>query len=255
MNYMISAGTDIGIKRETNQDSIYVRSISSPQGRMVFAALCDGMGGLSSGEVASATLTGAFSEWVSVTLPLLSKTRLEDDIIRREWRSLITCQNEKLMKYGECHGISLGTTVVVLLITAHRYYLLNVGDSRAYEISKTIAQITNDHTLIARELALGHITSEEAIQDPRHNVLLQCIGASRVVRPDMFFGETQKDAVYLLCSDGFRHKITSEEIRSHLEPEELVSEDILQQRVQALINLNKQREEEDNISVITIRTF
>ena len=63
MNFIISATTDIGTTKKTNQDSLSMKVIRTPAGRMVFAVLCDGMGGLSSGEVASATVVKAFHEW------------------------------------------------------------------------------------------------------------------------------------------------------------------------------------------------
>ena len=67
--------------------------------------------------------------------------------------------------------------------------------------------------MVAREVELGHITPEEAEKDYRRSVLLQCVGASDQVYPDMFFGTTRLNAVYMLCSDGFRHEITECDIR------------------------------------------
>ena len=46
MNFIVSATTDIGLTKSTNQDSLSMRVINTSQGRMVFALLCDGMGGL-----------------------------------------------------------------------------------------------------------------------------------------------------------------------------------------------------------------
>ena len=86
-------------------------------------------------------------------------------------------------------------------------------------------------------------------------MLLQCIGASDSVYPDFFFGEVKKDAVYMLCSDGFRHEITSEEIYAYMNPDRMLSAEQMKENEVALINLNKQRQESDNISVITIRTY
>ena len=63
MNFLVSSETDIGISKKTNQDSHVVRIYSTPIGRVVMAVLCDGMGGLSKGEVASASLVRAFCNW------------------------------------------------------------------------------------------------------------------------------------------------------------------------------------------------
>lgn len=54
MNFLVSANTDVGTVKTTNQDSLDIKVLNTVQGKMVFAILCDGMGGLANGEVASA---------------------------------------------------------------------------------------------------------------------------------------------------------------------------------------------------------
>lgn len=255
MNYIVAAKTDIGTTKNANQDSFSVKVINTQQGRMVFAILCDGMGGLAKGEVASATVIKAFDKWVNEDLPALCCGKIEDYVIREQWYSIIETQNELIKVYGERQGIRLGTTAVVMLLTQDKYYVLNVGDSRAYELSSGLRQITVDQTFVAREVALGNMTEEQAKVDERRNVLLQCVGASDKVYPEMFYGEVLKDAVYVLCSDGFRHEITSEEIFENLRPELMTDDNIMHQRAEMLINVNKQRKERDNISVVLIRSF
>jgi len=73
--------------------------------------------------------------------------------------------------------------------------------------------------------------------------------------PDFFFGQTKKDAVYLLCSDGFRHVVSPLELYQAFAPQLMQSAEIMKQREVEIIELNKARQETDNISVITIRTF
>jgi len=255
MNFIISGTTDIGITKETNQDSLSLRVMNTRQGRMAFAILCDGMGGLEKGELASATVIRRFNEWVDTDLRVLSENPLEDSVIRAQWEKIVTEQNEKIKAFGGRLGIRLGTTVVAMLITQKRYYILNVGDSRAYELSYDIQLLTHDQTFVAREVSLGNMTEEEAMQDERRSVLLQCVGASDEVYPDMFFGTPKNNAIYLLCSDGFRHEISSAEIFSAMRPENLINEEAMQYASRSLIELNKQREEEDNISVALIRTY
>ena len=222
---------------------------------MVFAALCDGMGGLDKGEVASASVIHAFSNWVTNNLPQLCNRPIEDGVIRQQWEEIIHNQNETIKLYGKRQGVRLGTTAVVILLTQFRYYILNVGDSRVYEITDTVNQLTTDQTFIAREIALGNMTEEEAMNDERKNVLLQCVGASDAVYPDMMFGEVKSDAIYMLCSDGFRHEITNDEIFEKLNPGVLFSEDVMKKNTEDLIELNKIRKERDNITVGLIRTF
>lgn len=255
MNFIISAATDIGIKKETNQDSLTIKTIRTKQGRMVFALLCDGMGGLEKGEIASATVIHAFEDWVLHSLPALCEAPIEDYIIRQQWETIIANQNNIIMNYGKRQGIRLGTTVVAMLLTESRYYIMNVGDSRAYELTSEVKQITTDQTFVEREISLGNMTREQAENDERRNVLLQCCGSSDVVYPDMFFGETKQNAVYMLCSDGFRHEITVEELYNKLKPDVLYHQESMEKHAKELIELNKQRNEKDNISVALVRTF
>lgn len=255
MNFIISANTDIGISKSTNQDSLTSMVINTPQGRMVLAVLCDGMGGLEKGEVASASVIGAFRRWATEVLPQLCHQPLEDMVIRSQWEQIVTEQNRTIKAFGARQGVRLGTTVVAMLLTQTRYYILNVGDSRAYELTTCLRQITSDQTFVAREVALGHMTEEQAMVDSRRSVLLQCVGASDEVYPDMFFGDVQPDAVYMLCSDGFRHEITEQEIFAALQPGVLFDEQTMQQHTLGLIELNKQRQERDNISASLVRTF
>ncbi len=255
MNFIVSATTDIGTTKTTNQDSLSVKVLNTSQGRMVYAILCDGMGGLAKGEVASASVIRAFDNWVHTSLRELCNAPIEDYVIRTQWEQIITSQNHTIKTYGARQGVRLGTTAVVMLITEKRYYIMNVGDSRAYEISDELKQLTQDQTFVAREIMLGNMTEEEAKTDERRNVLLQCVGASDEVYPDMFFGETKENAVYMLCSDGFRHEISPEEIYAGFCPMQLVNEQMMQQNAVNLIELNKNRDEKDNISVVLVRTL
>ncbi len=254
MDFLISASTDIGISKKTNQDSYSVISVNTRLGKMVVAVLCDGMGGLSKGEIASATVIDAFRTWTTQRLPELCKTEITETVIQNEWCDIAVIYNQKIKNYGANQGIDLGTTLAALLLTDSKYYIINIGDSRVYELTEQAKVLTKDQTLVARETELGIITEEQARTDPRRSVLLQCIGASEQVIPDMFFGETKKDAVYMLCSDGFRHEISSEEIYQHLNAQKVKTSAQMKENIGTLIELNKQRQEHDNISVITIRT-
>ena len=255
MNYIISAATDVGIKKNTNQDSLTVKKINAYGKKMAFALLCDGMGGLSKGEVASTQLVRVFDNWVMEELPLMMQTGIVEQRIREQWNHIVQTQNNIIMNYGKSQGVSLGTTVVAILITDERYYIMNVGDSRAYQITNYVKQLTKDQTVVAREVEMEMITQEQAEIDPRRSVLLQCVGASDVVNPEFIFGDTRKDATYMLCSDGFRHEISQGEILEYLEPDKVTDENIMKNNMEHLINLNKLRMEQDNISVISIRTY
>lgn len=253
MDFIISASTDVGIRRAVNQDSLFVRKLHTAIGKMVFAVLCDGMGGLKYGEVASAVLIDAFTDWMYIYLPKLSQRQLEDYIIREQWIAVINAQNSRIREFGMQNNCSVGSTITALLLTENRYFLLNIGDSRAYEIADQVVQLTYDHTVVANEVRLGNLTPEQAELAPGQNILTKCVGVAESVYPDMFFGDTKRNAVYMLCSDGFRHKISAEEMRGYLLSEGYQSISAMKKE-EYLIELNKQRGETDNISVITIYT-
>lgn len=255
MNFIISADTDIGTTKNTNQDSYCAQVFETSIGRMVFIVLCDGMGGLAKGEVASATVVNAYKRWAENKLPILCESGISDVDIRHDWVDIAVEYNEKIKLYGQSCGVSMGTTVTTMLITEQRYYILNVGDTRAYEISDSVKILTHDQTVVAHEVELGHITQEQAKNDSRRSVLLQCVGASDAVYPDMFFGDVKKNAVYMLCTDGFRHEINEEEIYRYLNAEQMRHADGMQSNIRALIELDKQRQERDNITAVAVRTF
>lgn len=255
MDFMISAATDIGLVKKTNQDSYCIRRYKTSRGPIVFAILCDGMGGLAKGEVASASVINAYLNWAENRLPELCAAPLREEEIRRDWIKLAKQYNEKIKYYGASCGVALGTTLTAILLTQEQYYVINVGDSRTYEISSGLKQITKDHSFVSQEVALGRMTPEQAKTDPRRNVLLQCVGASDTVEPDFFTGKTIQNGIYMLCSDGFRHEISPEEILEFLNPHSIDSKELLGKRLVYLIELNKARHERDNITVAAIKTF
>lgn len=255
MDFIIQAVTDVGNVKETNQDSMSVKRLSTCQGAMVFAILCDGMGGLSKGEVASASVVRAFEQWVSQELQGLVRFPIDEAVIKSQWEGVLQEQNQEIQAYSKRTGCSMGTTAVILLLTQEKYYIMNVGDSRAYELQTELRQLTEDQTLVAEEVRKGILTEEQAKTDARRSVLLQCVGASENIFPAMYSGEIKKDAVYFLCSDGFYHEISEEEIAYYLQPAALSDAQAMEKNGNYLIFLDKQRQERDNISLVMIRCY
>ena len=254
MDYMLTALTDVGLVKKTNQDSLLLRTADCAAGRVCFAVLCDGMGGLAKGELASAEVIHAFGDWFVTRFPALAEAGLQDGVLRAEWTALVNDLNRRIQTYGRQNGIQLGTTITAALITPARYYILNVGDSRAYLLSDALYQLTEDQSYVQNLVRRGEITPEEALTHPQRNVLLQCIGASENVFPDMYFGDTRPGQVFMLCCDGFRHEIQPEEFWTYLNPLQLADEPAMRQSCQYLIDLNKYRQETDNITVAVIKT-
>lgn len=254
MKYLISAATDAGPKRLENQDSMLVKQANFKGEQLVLAVLCDGMGGLQRGEVASAAMIRGFQNWFDrKLLGLLLGEAMEKQIFN-SWNEVIQSANQRLYQYGMERNLRIGTTVTAMLFWKRKYYIAHVGDSRAYELRKRLIQLTRDQTLVQREVDCGVLSREQARRDSRRNVLLQCVGASKTVKPVYRAGETFKEAVYLLCCDGFCHLLDEQELFEAFAPEKMTSESELTQTGEKMIRLNKDRGEQDNISVIAIRT-
>ncbi|MCC8164428.1 MAG: serine/threonine-protein phosphatase [Lachnospiraceae bacterium] len=253
MNFKITAHTDIGIKKSTNQDSVLMKIAQTDYGKVLLAAVCDGMGGLARGELASATLVRMLSRWFEQEFPALLYQGLSIDVLKKSWEDLVYRANERISKYGRAIRAEMGTTMVVLLIIDRVYYIINVGDSRIYILKDELTQITKDQTFIQREMDEGRMTYQEARRDPRRNVLLQCVGASPVIVPDYYSGTVDSGSMFLLCSDGFRHTISVDELYQYLNPYRLLNEQSMLENLQYLVELNKYRQETDNISAALVR--
>lgn len=255
MEFLTAVHTDVGIKKSTNQDSVLIQIADTDYGKVTFAVVCDGMGGLAKGELASATVIRKLSDWFNNQFPNLLYKGMDENELRHSWENLIFSANDTIQKYGRLNNVNLGTTLAMILIVQEKYYVMNIGDSRVYKISDGMHQITKDQTYVQREMDAGRMTPEQAKKDPQRNVLLQCIGASAYIEPDFMAGQVSNGEVYMLCSDGFRHIISNEEFYEKLNPMILTNEKIMKDNLEYLTELNKYRREEDNISAIAIKTY
>lgn len=252
MRFIATADSDIGISKDTNQDSVLIKHAKTDDTEILLAIVCDGMGGLSKGELASATVIRAFAKWFDEELPY-ELENVELQVIGAKWSLLLKELNAQILEYSKENGIEgVGTTFSGILFIDEQYVIGHVGDTRVYHIADSLTQLTTDQTFVAREISRGTMTLEQAKTDKRRNLLLQCVGASKIVEPQIICGKTEKGA-YMLCSDGFRHEITEAEIYESLNPINLMNKDAMHNNAKYLIEQNKNREEKDNISVLLIK--
>lgn len=261
IHYMAAAQTDIGLVKQVNQDSLTVKVVDTELGEVTLAVLCDGMGGLAKGELASAIVVRAFEKWFWEKLPYRLK-ELTGEMLKADWEKLVSDCNERIMEQG---SQNMGTTLTAMLFYADSYYIIHIGDCRAYELTSEVFQLTQDQTFVEREVASGRMTREQARTDSRRNVLLQCIGVKEEVEPEFITGKLVPGACYLLCSDGFRHEVSKEEIREAVEdkawnfiqkqrPEHEIMSG-MKAVLDVLIDKVKERGERDNISAILVQTL
>lgn len=253
MRYLGSAVSDIGISKKTNQDSVCLKiAETEAHGQIAMCVMCDGMGGLEKGELASATVIRAFEEWFEIQLPG-RLPGLSWEGLAAEWKRLIQVCNDKIVEHGKQEGVRLGTTVSALLLMNGRYLIAHVGDSRVYRITDSVEQLTEDHTYVAREVKRGNMTAEQAKHHPKRNLLTQCVGVAGIVTPEIFYGEAGADAVYLLCSDGFWHELAETEIYEEFQTVHIRDVREMMAGCQHLVGQVKKRQERDNISVVLVK--
>lgn len=245
MEYVTVGFTDKGKRKTVNQDAVLM-VILGKCNEDVLAIVCDGMGGLDQGELASREVVRAFLDWSELKYLKLEKAKnLEafEDLLYESWESLLQEVHQKIYTYGRKNKIRIGTTVTAMLFRKGIYYIVHVGDSRGYEIKKGVRRLTQDQTLAD---IVGGIYESDS------NVLIQGIGASRVIRPVYQSGKAEQGAVYLLCSDGLGNTVKDIEFPAYLNITERMDKVILEQACRELIGEARKRGEKDDISVLLI---
>lgn len=253
MHFLSAAHSDIGTTKQNNQDSLCLKIAEAKFGEVALGVVSDGMGGLKKGELASATVIRAFSDWFDKVLPNNLGNTVDFKQIAEQWSNLISSLNYQIAEYGIKTGIQLGTTICAVIIIDGKALVCNVGDSRAYSLGSNLIQITKDHSVVAMEIETGRLTTEQAKFDPRRSVLTQCIGASQKVTPDFYEVTANPGTAFVICSDGFVHEISNEEILNTLNPNSIDNENVVKPRLIDLVERVKSRGEKDNISVIYIK--
>ena len=231
-----------GAVREENQDSFRVSL--SPDGELLTAVLCDGMGGAQAGSVASAIASDTFMSHAANSLDESSKQSDLHMILTEA----VNYANIRVYdrSYADFSCMGMGSTLVGILANARRASVVNVGDSRAYLINQRgIEQVTRDHSLVADLLRSGKITPEQAKNHPRKNIITRAIGVEASVSSDLFDLKLQPGSRVLLCSDGLSNLVSAEEIRmlssNNDEPEPICN---------GLLELAMKRGAPDNVTVV-----
>ncbi|MDL4838922.1 PP2C family protein-serine/threonine phosphatase [Aquibacillus rhizosphaerae] len=250
MDFITTYHTSTGVNKNTNQDALMIKTANTKKGKIGLFVVCDGMGGLAQGELASATVIRGMSDWFEQDLPEIMDADEVEDELERKLEDHVRFLNQKIISYGKEAQAKLGTTITALLLLELEYYVVQIGDSRAYAIGDNIQQITKDQSLVAREVARGTITVEQARHHPKRHVLLQCIGAVDTIDVVITKGQVKRGTSFLLCTDGFYHEVTEEEIIRIIKPDVYSNNRLMKEHVTQLVDLAKQRDELDDISVI-----
>lgn len=239
MRFEVVAITDVGLKREINQDSVLV---DHDLGLYVVA---DGMGGHRGGEVASAMAVEAVQQFIRDH---------KGDIQREPQKWLVEAYREASARihhrstYESPELMGMGTTMVGFFNVNDTAYIANVGDSRAYLFRNPMLwQLTEDHSLVNEQVRAGVIQEDEAGNMVGRNVITRSVGFEREVSADIIERKIEGQELYLLCSDGLSGMISNEKIA------DICKKGQLKEIGQKLINEAKKAGGDDNVSVILIR--
>ena len=199
--------TDIGLVRETNQDAF---SFGSFDDGNCWAVVCDGMGGVSGGQVASEICVEKVSEAIKRSyrkgITLSSAKNLLTTAINAANSAVFKEAQENIELKG------MGTTVVAVLVLGSIAVVAHVGDSRAYLINDEINAITKDHSFVQLLIDTGKITEEEAKVHPDRNVITRAVGIEHVVDVEIDIVDINDNDKLLICTDGLNGYVPDADI-------------------------------------------
>lgn len=234
----VAALTDVGCQRTNNEDSFGYDLASG-----IFV-VCDGMGGMAAGEVASAAAVKELVEHFCLNAE--AGASMED----RLYKAILHTNREVYqLAQDSAQRRGMGTTLVSACIDGQRLLIGNVGDSRAYFLREGVcAQITNDHSFLAEQVRSGSMNAEEALASPLQSVITRAIGSAESVQPDIFTGSINPGDIVLLTSDGLTRYADGKAIA-----EIVLSCASLPEACQALIDTAKRQGAVDNVTCMLLQ--
>ena len=192
--------TNIGNVRNVNQDSIFFRNKKQHGISFAVGAVCDGIGGLDRGEVASGILVKGIEQWYESCFRELDFRIVEPDILFSHLLDAAEEWNRMILEVIETCGFRTGSTMSVIMIFHGKYYILQVGDSRIYHYRNTMEQLTEDDT-------------NYKIRDGKmKGFLANHMGKREQLEYTTVCGDIEKDSFYFCCSDGFYHRLEEADI-------------------------------------------
>lgn len=249
MDFVFGAKTDVGLKREHNEDSL----CADP--KLGLFIVCDGMGGRNAGEIASGLAVEIIQKHMSdahasSALPLIGAANPKLSPQTNRLASAVRLANQVVNGASQSKpGQSgMGTTVVCALINGPMLSVAHAGDSRIYLIrGENIHALTSDHSLVAEQVRQGILTEEQAEKSAQKNIVTRALGVEETLQVDLDEIELVKGDVILLCSDGLTKGVKPVEIMKVLREEKEP-----QAACDRFIKLANAAGGEDNTTVIVI---
>jgi serine/threonine protein phosphatase PrpC len=249
MNFSFSAKTNVGRKREHNEDFFLV---DEDIGLFVVA---DGMGGHAAGEIASQEAAETLHDYVLnniSTIESFNSDPTEESCEKVRLMLQRAVQAATYQVFGmpvvdsECKG--LGTTLSALLLLPQSGFIAHVGDSRIYIIRGDRHRLaTSDHTYLNSMVEQGKMTLEEAHHSRYSHLLMRSVGSFDYVEVDTRIIRYQRKDMFLLCTDGLHNYLDDREFNKLIKIREL------HKSTERLVNMALERGGSDNITVILVR--
>ncbi len=239
----VFSATDVGNKRDTNQDYLFVSS--DPVGNLPnLFVVADGMGGQNAGDFASSHGVQVFVDEIRRDMDY-NPVRVMRHALEKANADL----NARASQSPEFEG--MGTTLVALTIVGKYAYIANIGDSRLYLINKEIRQVTRDHSLVQEMIRLGELNKEEARTHPKKNVITRALGAEKTVNVDFFDLVLEEGCSILMCTDGLTNMVEDKRIEEIM----LEKQKTLEERGRMLVLEANHNGGQDNIAIILAEPF
>lgn len=205
---LIKGNTDIGKIRQANEDGYDFGSFDDGTS---WAVVCDGMGGVRGGQIASSLVTEMVSDKIRKCYNKLMPVYSFENIFLSTITTANVIVNDRSFTDTEFQG--MGTTIVAAIVKDTQACIAHVGDSRVYKLnSEGITQLTKDHSLAQEMLDSGQITKEEFENYPKKNIITRALGIDEKVEIDFDFTDVTEGDLLLLCTDGLSGLLSDEEI-------------------------------------------
>jgi serine/threonine protein phosphatase PrpC len=237
----MAGACDTGIARDHNEDAI---AIQEDDGRGYHLAIvCDGMGGHSAGEIASAIAVQVIGEYLAAEWGKQDPA----DLLREAF----TLANARIDDHAAINpnAQGMGCTCVAVLGVRDKFWVAHAGDSRVYRVRGGSAeQLTVDHTMVQELVAQGLLKPEHAAVHPYRGRISRCLGhGQHKCDADITEHALEKGDNILLCSDGLSDVVTNVEIAA------LVGQRDVRDASRRLIEAANKAGGPDNISAIVVR--
>ena len=205
---LIKGNTDIGKVRSANEDGFDFGAFDDGT---AWAVVCDGMGGVRGGQIASSLVTEIVSDKIRKCYNKMMPVFSFENIFLSTITTANVIVNDRSFIDTEYQG--MGTTIAAAIVKDSQACIAHVGDSRVYKLSTDgITQITKDHSLAQEMLDSGQITKEEFDNYPKKNIITRALGIDEDIEIDFDFTTVEEGEVLLLCTDGLSGLLGDEDI-------------------------------------------